>query len=144
MFSNAAEYAIKASIWIALQSAKGKLVTIDEIVENTDLPKAFTAKVLQTLAREKIISSIKGRHGGFSIPNNDPKAISLYSIVKAIDGDKLLHECVLGLKICSDVKPCPAHSRYVGIKTQLTDFLLNTSLDDLTKGIHEKEFFLNF
>lgn len=144
MFSDAAENAIKACIWITLQSEKGMLVTIDDIIDNTGLPKAFTAKVLQRLAREKIIASTKGRHGGFFIPDNNPKAVSLYSIVHAIDGDKLLTSCVLGLKICSDVKPCPAHSRYVGIKKQITDFLLNTSLEDLSKGVHEKDFFLNF
>ncbi len=144
MFSSAAEYAIKACIWIATQSTKGKLVTINEIVDNTQLQRAFTAKVLQTLASEKVIGSVKGRHGGFFIPENAPERISLFDIVQAIDGNKLLHECVLGLKICSDVKPCPAHFKYVEIKKRLTDFLLNTSLLDLTKGVDDKEFFLNF
>lgn len=142
MFSNAAEYAIKACIWIALNSSEDRYVTINEIVEQTSLPRAFTAKTLQTLAKNKIVNSIKGPNGGFCIMNNRPEDISLLSIVQAIDGSGLIHNCVLGLKVCSDVKPCPAHPKFKPLRDQITDFLMNTSLKDLAKGVHEKEVFL--
>lgn len=138
MFSNAAEYAIKACIWIALNSSKNRYVTINEIVESTGLPRAFTAKTLQKLAKFRIVDSVKGPHGGFCIMNNAPEDISLLEIVQAIDGSGLLHDCVLGLKVCSEVKPCPAHPKFKPIREQISEFLINTTLKDLTKGVNEK------
>lgn len=142
MFSNAAEYAIKACIWITLNTSAGKRVTINEIAENAQLPRAFTAKTLQILVKHKIVSSVKGPNGGFCIMKNKAENISLLSIVQAIDGNELLQNCVLGLKACSDVKPCPAHSKFKVIRDQIAEFLINTSLKDLSKGIREHEVFL--
>ncbi len=142
MFSNAAEYAIKACIWIALNSSEDRCVTINEIIEHTHLPRAFTAKTLQTLAKNKIVNSIKGPNGGFCIMHNKPENISMLAIVQAIDGNGLIHNCVLGLDVCSDIKPCPAHPKFKPIRNEITNFLMNTSLKDLTRGIHEKEVFL--
>ena len=138
MFSNAAEYAIKACIWIAINSSKQKYVTINEIVESTGLPRAFTAKTLQRLAKFKIVDSIKGPNGGFCIMNNAPQEISLLEIVQAIDGNGLLHDCVLGLKVCSEIKPCPAHPKFKPIRNEISEFLINTTLQELTKGVNEK------
>lgn len=138
MFSNAAEYAIKACIWIAINSSKEKYVTINEIVESTGLPRAFTAKTLQRLAKFKIVDSIKGPNGGFCIMNNAPQEISLLEIVQAIDGNGLLHDCVLGLKVCSEIKPCPAHPKFKPIRNEISEFLINTTLQELTKGVNEK------
>lgn len=138
MFSNATEYAIKACIWIALNSSKTRYVTINEIVQSTGLPRAFTAKTLQKLAKFRIVDSVKGPNGGFCIMNDSPKDISLLEIVQAIDGSGLLHDCVLGLKVCSDIKPCPAHPKFKPIRAQISEFLINTTLEDLTKGVNEK------
>lgn len=140
MFSNAAEYAIKACVWIALHSKKDKYVTIEQIVENTNLPRAFTAKNLQTLARHKVISSVKGPNGGFCIKN--PEELTILSIVQAIDGNGILNNCVLGLKVCSDIKPCPLHANFKPIRSELTEFMINSTIADLAKDLKEGKAFL--
>ncbi len=135
MFSNAAEYAIKACIWIANNATDKNLVKAEDLAKETQMPKAFIAKILQNLSKKQIVTSVKGPHGGFYIYNNDPESISIYSIVEAIDGNGILNSCVLGIKVCSDVKPCPAHNKYKPIKLQLQDFLLNTNLKELAEGL---------
>ena len=65
MFSKACEYAIKASIYIAISSLEGKRVTPKQISEEIDSPTAFTAKILQALVRNNIVNSVKGAYGGF-------------------------------------------------------------------------------
>ena len=119
MFSNAAEYAIKAFIWISNNATDKNLVKAEDLAKETQMPKAFIAKILQNLSKKQIVTSVKGPHGGFYIYNNDPESISIYSIVEAIDGNGILNSCVLGIKVCSDVKPCPAHNKYKPIKLQL-------------------------
>jgi Rrf2 family transcriptional regulator, iron-sulfur cluster assembly transcription factor len=56
---------------VCVKSVKGTRLSIPEIAEEIAAPVAFTAKILQTLAREGIISSSKGPNGGFFI---DPKS----------------------------------------------------------------------
>lgn len=136
MFSRACEYAIKIMIYIAGNEQEGRRTGVKEIAEAINSPEAFTAKILQQLVRNGLLSSYKGPTGGFELSPN--KKIKLVDIVKAIDGNKLLESCVLGLKICSSENPCPVHFKYVEIREQLSETLLSIEIRDselITKGI---------
>lgn len=138
MFTKACEYAIRAVLYVSLKSNTEKRLSIPEISKQIDAPLPFTAKILQTLVREGIISSIKGPNGGFYL---DPKAkpIPLSKIVKAIDGnDEVLHNCALGLKECSDKFPCPIHHEIKRFKDRLRKVMreatVQSLMDDLDQG----------
>lgn len=138
MFSKACEYALRAVLYISVKSVKGSRLGIPEIAKEIDAPVAFTAKILQTLSREGLISSIKGPNGGFFI---DPKSkpVSLAAIVNAIDGSEdVLHTCTLGLKECSDKFPCPIHHEVKYYKEHLRKVMRETTVhglaNDLVKG----------
>lgn len=141
MFSRACEYAIRAVLYISIKSINGSKLGIAEISKEIDAPAPFTAKILQPLSREGIISSIKGPNGGFYL---DPKAkpILLNSIVKAIDGDDVLHECTLGLKECSDKFPCPIHNDVKAYKDKLRDVMKEKTVQQLAKELAAGKTFL--
>ena len=144
MFSKACEYAIRASLYISIKSIDGSKLGIKEIAKEIDSPAHFTAKILQTLTREGIISSIKGPNGGFFLDPN-AKPVPLTAIVKAIDGDDILHSCSLGLKECSDKFPCPIHNDIKSYKERLRKIMKEKTLqqlgNDLAKG---KTFLKNY
>ncbi|MCU0398812.1 MAG: Rrf2 family transcriptional regulator [Cyclobacteriaceae bacterium] len=141
LFSKACEYAIRAALYISAKSIEGSRLGISEIAEEIDAPVAFTAKILQTLAREGIISSIKGPNGGFFI---EPKAkpIRLITIVKAIDGEKVLSACVLGLKECSDEFPCPVHKELKPFKDRVKKIIEEKTIQDLSADLTSGSVFL--
>ena len=141
MFSKACEYAIRAVLYISIKSVDGARLGIKEIAREIDSPEPFTAKILQTLAREKVISSIKGPNGGFYL---DPKArpIPLNSIVKAIDGEDAFHTCSLGLKDCSDKFPCPIHQEIKMYKDRMRKIMNERTVQDLTKDLSNGNTFL--
>ena len=141
MFSKACEYAIRASLYISIKSIDGSKLGIPEIAKEIDSPAHFTAKILQTLTREGIISSIKGPNGGFFL---DPKAkpIPLNAIVKAIDGDDILHSCSLGLKECSDKFPCPIHNDIKQYKARLRKIMQERTLQQLGSDLSKGKTFL--
>lgn len=141
MFSKACEYAIRAALYVAIRSVDGTKLNIQEIAREIDSPQPFTAKILQTLVREKIISSTKGPNGGFFLkPNSKP--ILLNAIVKAIDGIDILQTCVLGLKECSDKFPCPVHNEIKSSKYQLRDTLRKKSIQELAEEFAKGKTFL--
>ena len=142
MFSKACEYGIKATIHISHQSQKGERVSLKAVAKAIDSPVAFTAKILQSLANNNIITSSKGPTGGYEIPKNEQAKITLHQIVEAIDGDNIYNGCGLGLKQCNEQKPCPLHFKFKGIREDLKTMLKSTTVYELTNGLHEGFAFL--
>lgn len=139
MFSKACEYGIKACVFIAQESVKGERVNLKQISNSINSPEAYTAKILQQLVKANVISSVKGKMGGFQMDATHLEDIKLVHIIKAIDGDGLYHSCILGLVECDPEKPCALHSRVFAIRNDLRAMLERTSMfnliDDLEKGL---------
>ena len=135
MFSKACEYAIRATIYIAMQALKDNRVNLKEIAAAIDSPVAFTAKILQQLVKNDIVESVKGAHGGFQIERANIDAIKLNQIVSAIDGDKIFKGCALGLNECNESLPCPVHFKFVEIRDNLEQMTKETSIYELATGL---------
>ena len=142
MFSKACEYGIKASIFIAINSYEGKLVSPKEIAIEIDSPQAFTAKILQSLVKHDIVNSVKGAYGGFEIDKNKIATVKLNHIVNAIDGDSIYSGCGLGLHKCDEEHPCPVHDKFKVIREGLKLMLEETSLEELALNIKSGAAFL--
>lgn len=142
MFSKACEYAIRAAIYIAEQSLLGRKVGLKEIAKSIDSPEAFTSKILQQLSKKNIILSEKGPTGGFSMDKQMLSTVKLSAIVSAIDGDSIYKGCALGLKKCSELKPCPVHHQFKVIREELRNLLETTSVKDLTQNLKDGLAFL--
>jgi Rrf2 family iron-sulfur cluster assembly transcriptional regulator len=135
MFSKACQYGIKASVYIASQSASGNRVSLKEIASGIDSPEAFTAKILHQLAKQNILTSLKGPTGGFEIQKGQSEKIKLSNIVAAIDGDSIYMGCALGFDSCDALKPCPMHNKFVDVRDGLREMLENTSLFELANRL---------
>ena len=142
MFSKACEYGIKAAIYIASNSNEGKRVSLKGISKHIDSPEAFTAKILQTLARENIVNSIRGINGGFEIDKQKLENIQLADIVNAIDGDSIYKGCGIGLKECSEQHPCPIHNDFKVVRNNLRILLETTNLKSLAMNVNAGADFL--
>lgn len=142
MFSKACQYGIKASVYIAQQSADGKRVSLKDIAENIDTPVAFTAKILHLLAKDNILSSMKGPTGGFYLQPGKSQEVKLSDIVSSIDGDDIYKGCALGFNTCDATRPCPMHHKFIDIRNDLKSMLENTSLYELAHDLVEEPTFL--
>jgi Rrf2 family iron-sulfur cluster assembly transcriptional regulator len=140
ILSKTCEYAIRASVFVAFKSKSDKRVGINEVADAMDSPKAFTAKILQTLVRKNILSSAKGPNGGFYL--KDPDTLCLIDIVRATDGDRLFTSCVLGLKTCSETQPCPMHQQARPIRDQLMAEFNNKHIRDFVTDLEKGEYHL--
>lgn len=134
MFSKTCEYAIRAMIFIAQKSESGVRVGIKEISKGTNAPEHFIAKILQDLSRKGLVQSVKGPNGGFFL-EEEAKKNTLADIVKAIDGDKLFTGCGLGLKNCSEKKPCPLHDEFKIVRKQMHDMLQSATVTEFNREL---------
>lgn len=143
MFSKTAEYALRATIFIAQKGTIDNKLSIDEISKAIDSPQSFTAKVLQMLTKEnKIVSSSRGPHGGFYMTNQSKK-LSALAILEAVHEDGILKKCVLGLMQCSEVNPCPMHAEYKLIKENLIQLFEKKTIQHMADDTSKKNIFIN-
>ncbi len=115
MLGKTTEYAIRALVYIYLQNQAGKRPGFKEISLEIDSPEQFTAKILRTLTRDGIISSMKGRGGGFFFDKPE-NPLPLYDIVSLLEGKKFFSRCGFGLKSCDSENPCPLHDDYSKVR----------------------------
>lgn len=141
MFSKSCEYAIKAMIFVAQKSKDEVRVGVKDIANGIDAPEHFIAKILQDLGKKKMLNSVKGPNGGFYMDSKNLKS-SISDIVKAIDGDSIYKDCVIGLKECSEKNPCPVHFIYKDIKKNLIDMLEQNTIADFNEKLDSGKFFL--
>jgi len=142
MLSNSCRYGIRAVIYIASHPREAGMLGIKRISQDLNLPTPFLAKILQQLAKQKILSSTKGPHGGFSLLK-DPKKISLLDIVKSIDGDGIFTNCVMHNGSCTtsdkSKKPCPLHADYEETRKELIKLFSSRSIHDLVVKANNTE-----
>ena len=136
ILSNTCKYAIRATIYLAVNGKGNEKVGIKKIAQDLDIPTPFLGKILQNLVKYKILTSTKGPHGGFALAK-DPYEISLLDIIEVIDGMDLFTECLIGLKSCKeyghDVVPCPIHNKFRPISNQLYNLFKEETIGNLKK-----------
>lgn len=142
MFSKSCEYGLRAIIYIAQQTEKNNKVSLTIISEAIGSPQAFTAKILQQLTKNNVVTSIKGPYGGFIIEADKMKTTTLSKVVKILDGDTIYTGCGLGLTQCNADSPCPLHFKFVAIREQLREMLENTSLEMLVNDMNTQNLYL--
>jgi Rrf2 family protein len=125
-------------LFISQKSDPANKIGIKEISKGIDAPEHFLAKILQDLSRKGIVQSIKGPNGGFYL-DDSAKKNSLAVIVKAVDGDGLFKGCGLGLKVCSEKKPCPLHHEFKNIRKNIHSMLESATVAEfnfeLSRGL---------
>ena len=102
MFSKAATSALYLVGYYVAQG-RGVPVTAEELAQVYGLSPHSVTRVVQELAKARILMSHRGRGGGFSL-ERDPKEISLLEVIEAIDGPLESVECTLKRGSC-DVQP---------------------------------------
>ncbi len=99
-----------------------KLHMITDIAKKQDMPKSFVAKILQKLAKAKIVSSTRGVNGGFAL-RKTPSEITLLHVIEAVQGPIFINSCMVDNKRCSRRSLCSVHPVWIEIRNILIDKL---------------------
>lgn len=129
IFSKKCELGLQAVLFLSTREF-GTIFSALEISEKLQVPKEFIAKVLQGLTEFGIVSSKKGKNGGFSL-GKPANQIRLIQIIEAIDGLEVFNHCVLGFRDCSSTHPCPVHHKWGKLRDEALQMLTVETLADL-------------
>jgi Rrf2 family protein len=136
--TDSGKYAIRAMAYIAAREEPAEPISAAEVAEAEAIPPYYLAKVLQDLARAGILSSVRGRGGGFKLLRK-PEEIPVMEILEAVENiRKLTSECVLGLDECSDEAPCAMHTTWKAFRDRLLVQLEDMTVADLVVELERK------
>jgi Rrf2 family protein len=140
MLSNSCRYGIRAIIYIASQPQNSGKTGIKQISKDLGLPTPFLAKILQQLTKHKLLVSLKGPHGGFSL-SKDPSKITLLDIVKIIDGEEIFTNCIMRNNSCKENEghKCTLHDDYDAIRKQIIQLFNYRTVYDLVKKTEDQD-----
>jgi len=129
MFSNSTKYAIR-TIEYLLNNQNDDKRSVVKLASELNIPQPYLSKIMQQLSKADIISSTKGRGGGFYLSEKNMKR-PLMDIIICIEGYNVFDRCILGLDKCSDNYPCLLHKYYKVFKQSLEKPVSQDSIKEL-------------
>ncbi len=130
MFSNSTKYAIRSVLYLRKSAVGGQKIKVDQLSEKLNIPKPYLSKVLQILAKNRIISSSKGRNGGFFLSKENLER-PLIDLILCMEGHNVFDKCIIGLEHCGDVNPCILHKYFKVFKKDVNQILEEIDLEHL-------------
>ena len=130
MLSHSSKYALKAVLYLALNSSEEHKLMVKDFHDKINVPKAYLAKLLQELSRQKLISSTRGPKGGFYLTEEN-RSQPLIRFIDIIDGPSRMTSCMLSLEDCDEANPCPLHGIFQPSRANLLRSLEKITVAEL-------------
>jgi Rrf2 family transcriptional regulator, nitric oxide-sensitive transcriptional repressor len=134
MISQTAEYALRAVVFLAMNS--GAAFTTQQISTATKAPAAYLSKVLQLLARAGLVQSQRGLRGGFILARC-AEGITILEVINSVDPIQRIRICPLGLE-SHGMDLCALHRRLddanAAIETAFRETTIGALLTHPTKS----------
>jgi Rrf2 family protein len=125
-FSKKADYGLMAAHYIAFHQHDG-VVNAKRIAEDLGIPAELLAKILQRLAKRKLITSVNGPKGGYVLAR-PPGQIRIGEVLRAIEGPLGLVNCYRALQ-CPQLERCNIRRPVLAIQTSIERFLDTMTLE---------------
>jgi len=110
VLSHTAEYALRTVLYIAEHGDAGP-VRVHQIAAALRIPRNYLSKTLHRLAQAGILTSSRGKGGGFKLAM-PAERLHLIGVVGLFDEIGAGRRCLLGRPVCSDRTACRAHERW--------------------------------
>jgi Rrf2 family protein len=128
--NSTAQNALRAVLFIA--EAEGvEPVRVDDVAAALECPRNYLSKTLHTLTRAGVLTSLRGRHGGFRLADA-PSALVLSRVIGPFQpaGER---RCLLGQSHCGIAPTCFVHDRWTHVASQVEDFFGKTTIAELLR-----------
>jgi Rrf2 family protein len=129
-FTKRADYGLMAIHYIAIHDDLGA-VNAKRIAEEFSIPQELLAKILQRLAKQRLIMSHNGPKGGYVLTRR-PTEITLGEVIRALEGPINIVSCLEESSECPQMERCSLRRPVKKIQAAITQLLDTMSLAELT------------
>ena len=135
--TRAADYAVRVMIHLSTLPP-GTRLSREDLAAVSEVPVHFLGKILQMLARERLIDSHRGVTGGFSI-RCDPERTTMLQVLEVVEGPLFLNSCVNPAQKCKRADWCAAHRLWAEAQHQVAVVLRSATLAQLARESMERK-----
>jgi len=128
-FTKRADYGLMAIHYIAIHDDRGA-VSVKRIAEEFAIPQQLLAKILQRLAKQRLIVSQNGPKGGYVLTRRASE-ISIGEVIRALEGPISIVSC-LEDSDCPQMERCSLRRPITKLQAAITQMLDSMSLAELT------------
>jgi len=137
-----ADYGLMAMKHLAEHVDQGACSAKD-VAEAYGIPQEALAKILQRLAKVGLVRSLHGTHGGYTL-TRDPKMISAFEVIKAIDGPLFITSCVTVRGECDQTERCTIREPLRKVNESIEQVLKNIKISQMKEepevvGVDKRE-----
>ena len=126
-------YATRLMLDLALHSSEGN-VKLGDIAKRQQISEKYLWQVAAPLKMAGLISATPGGNGGYSLVRS-PETITVGDIIRAVEGDCSLVDCVGSPDSCERSADCVVRGVWKNITDQLMKAMDSISLKDMMDQI---------
>ncbi|MBI9112626.1 Rrf2 family transcriptional regulator [Maridesulfovibrio ferrireducens] len=124
-------YGTRMMLDIAMHCEDGP-VRISDIAQRQGLSTKYLEKLIRELKKAGFISSKRGPGGGHTLAMT-PKEISVGAIVRSLEGEAGLVECLASDNLCQRIEDCPTREVWIKASKAMYAALDEISISDMLK-----------
>lgn len=130
--SKKTDYALLALSYLTEVGAD-RAANTREIADKYDIPVELLAKILQKLAKGRLITSTAGPTGGYRLARS-PESISIGAVIEIVDGTPAIAQCMkTDAHFCDQQNKCTIRHPLERINARLLQMLSLISLAEITR-----------
>lgn len=136
LYGKPTEYAIRALTYLATRPEQ-EIISVQEIAQVEDISSHHLSKVMNQLARGKMVQPLRGPGGGYKLIRH-PEQITLWEVMGCLGARDVFEECAIGWADCSDKEPCPLHDKWLGLRVEIQTYLETVKISELASvAVHK-------
>ena len=140
MITQKMKYALKAMLVLGDEAAQPnpEALTIEKIARRSDTPKRFLEQILLEIRNAGMVSSIRGRSGGYLLIKR-PSDISISELLRLIDGPIAPLPCLSRTAYqrcpdCTDEETCRIRRTFADVFSGYLQIIDSLTLADLMRS----------
>ena len=124
-----ADYGLMALKFLA-EHRQTAALSAKDIAEAYHIPPQLLAKILQRLAKVGLVRSTAGMNGGYSLAR-EASSITVFEVIRAIDGPLFLTACSGGKRPCDLTDSCTIKEPMAKVNEAIAELLGGIRIGDL-------------
>ena len=117
-------------LWALARLEGQQFVLLNELARIQNLSESYLAKVFQQLSRAGLVRAVRGKRGGYTLAR-PPATITVGDVVRALETDAPLYQCLAQERCCEAVLDCLLLGVFAEAEQQMYAVLDGVTLADL-------------
>lgn len=134
--STRARYGTRAMVELAVAYPE-RAVSVREMAERQRLSAKYLERIMASLKAAGLARGVRGANGGYILAA-PPSRINLDQVVRALEGEPSIVDCIQHPEGCPMLEECPTRDVWVRLNAAVTEILESTSLQDVAESSKRK------